>query len=115
MLDLVLDNATKEDTNDICRALRGWEAFVNNEIIVYDATDKHPAGMIIGPKDDGPCVTIHATIGPDILPVTERLESAVKTIEQWRDEEYAKCRLATDLAMASLSYQSISPFVKVCC
>lgn len=109
MLDLVLDNATKEDTDNICRALRGWEAFVNNEVIVYDASDKHPAGVIIGPKDDGPCVTIHATIGPDILPVTERLESAVKTIEQWRDEERIKRRLATDLAIAGLGYQSIPP------
>lgn len=104
MLDLVLDNATKEDTDNICRALRGWEAFVNNEVIVYDTTDKHPAGVIIGPKDDGPCVTIHATIGPDILPVTERLESAVKTFEQWRDYEAVRFKLATDMSIAGLSY-----------
>lgn len=130
MLDIILDNANADDIFEICASLCGWQPYINNEVVVYDVTDEHPGGIIIGSNTDTEKdLVVHANIlktsrdwtiekirkPQDIHAVTERLESAVKTIEQWRDDEAASFKLATDLTIAGLPYTlSIPHYMPYC-
>lgn len=94
MLQIILDNASADDIYEICQSLCGWQPYIDNEVVVYDVTDEHPGGIIIGSKDADKDLTVHANISKtsqdwtiekirkpeDIHAVTERLEKAVELL-----------------------------------
>lgn len=63
MVNIILDNANVDDIFEICASLVGWQPYINNEVVVYDVTDEHPGGIIIGASTEtDKDFAIHANI-----------------------------------------------------